>query len=98
VVRLGQIDDSYRHGTLASADVGLQTLIEAGRFVRERAETFTFVYHCDSVATWLTYMAEHWSTARISEGMIARAQAEAREEAAEARVLRVMQAARLRRV
>jgi hypothetical protein len=56
VLRPGQLDDSFRLGTLATADAALQTLIEAGRFVREDAETFTCVYHWPSADAWLTYM------------------------------------------
>jgi hypothetical protein len=97
VVRLGQLDDSYRLGTLATADAALQTLIEAGRFVRECAETFTFLYHFDRVETWLAYMAEHWSTAHISAQLIGLARRELSAETSELRILRAIQAARLRR-
>jgi hypothetical protein len=107
VARLGQMDDSYRIGTLASADASLQTLIDAGRFVQERAETFPFVYHFDSVETWLAYMAQHWSSALISGEVIDQAREElAREhretgvtgETGEVLVLRAIRAVRLRRV
>ena len=73
VATLGQIDDSYRFGTLQVADAAVQTLVDAGRFVRERDVTFTFLYHLDSVDAWLNYMAEHWSSAIISADVIARA-------------------------
>jgi hypothetical protein len=96
--RLGQVDDSYRIGTLAIADAALQTVIDAGRWVRERAETFTFVYHFDSVEAWLAYMAEHWSTAHLSTELIARAREEWSGAADELRIPRVIQAARLRRL
>jgi hypothetical protein len=96
--RLGQVDDSYRIGTLAIADVALQTVIDAGRWVRERAEMFTFVYHFDSVEAWLAYMDEHWSTAHLSAELIARAREEWSGAADELRILRVIQAARLRRL
>src|SRR5215472_4071765 len=76
LVRLGRMDVSYRIETLAIADAAVQTMIDAGRFVREQVKTFTFVYHFDSVQAWLTYAAEHWSRAHISAPLIARAQDE----------------------
>lgn len=97
VVQLGQLDDSYRLRTLATADAALQTLIDAGRFVRERAETFTFIYHFDNVDTWLAYMAEHLSTAHISAELTVLARQELSAQTGELRILRAIQAARLRR-
>src|SRR6476469_894652 len=73
VATLGQIDDSSRFGTLQVADAAVQTLVDAGRFVRERDVTFTFLYHLDSVDAWLNYMAERWSSAIISAEVMARA-------------------------
>lgn len=98
VVRVGQVDDSYRLGTLASADEALLTLIDAGCFIQERAETFTFVYHFDSIDNWLAYMAEHWSTAKISGEVIDQAQDALSRETGEVLVLRAIRAARLRRL
>jgi hypothetical protein len=97
VVPLGHLDDGFRIGTLAVADAALQRLIDAGRFIPEREETFTFVYHCDGVDEWLAYMAEHWSTARVDVDLIARARAALPEGTGELRVLREIRAARLRR-
>lgn len=97
VMQLGQIDDSYRMRTLAVADAALQTVLDAGRFVRERTQVFTFVYHFDSVESWLAYMAEHWSSAHVSADVIARARNELSAQTDEIRVLRTIQAARLRR-
>lgn len=98
VVRLGQMDDSYRIGTLATADAALHTLVDAGRFVAERAQVFTFVYHFDSVDAWLAYMAEQWTSARISPELIARAEQELSGRTGEVRVLRTMRASRCRRM
>jgi hypothetical protein len=97
-VRLGQLDGSFRIGTLATADAALQTLIDAGQLVRDRAETFTFMYHFDSVPSWLTYMAEHWATVEIGEALIAHAQAELAVAPGEVQILRTMHASRLGRV
>lgn len=98
IVRVGQMDDSYRMETQAVADAAVQSMIAAGRFVRERAETFTVIYHFESVEAWLTYMADHWSSARISAPIIARARAEMAREPGEVRVLRAIRAVRLRAV
>jgi hypothetical protein len=96
-VRLGQLDDTFRIGTQATADAALHALIDAGQMVRERTETFTFVYHFDSITSWLTYLAEHWSTARISDALTAHAQAKLAAASGEVQVLRTMQISRLRR-
>jgi hypothetical protein len=96
--RLGQIDDSYRHGTLACANAALQTVIETGRFMRERAQTFTFMYQFDCVQSWLAYMAEHWSSARLSVDLLARVREEQVGAGDAVRVLRAIHAQRLRRL
>jgi hypothetical protein len=97
VGQLGQIDDSYRMGTLAVADAALQTIIAAGAFRLEHVATFTFIYRFDCVASWLAYMTTHWCSARLSPELIARASAEPPENTNELRVPRVMSAARFRR-
>jgi hypothetical protein len=99
VTMVGQIDDSYRFGTLQVADAAVQTVVDAGRFARDRDVSFTFIYHLDSVDAWLDYMAEHWSSARISADVIARAR-EALPSGAkgEVRIPRTICATRLRRV
>jgi hypothetical protein len=97
VVRLGQVDDSYRMGTLAIADAALRTVIDAGRFLLEHEETFTFAYHFESVEVWRTYMAEHWSSAYVGAEVIARAQQALSEKTGELRVLREIHVARLKR-
>ena len=38
-----------------------------------RATSFEFVYHFDSVDTWLAYMSERWSEATIAPDMVSRA-------------------------
>lgn len=97
--RLGQIDDSYRHGTLAASDAALQALIDAGRFIREREVTFTFVYHFETVDEWLAHMAEHWSTGGVGDELARRARDTLpRGTSGELRIPRAIHAARLRRV
>jgi hypothetical protein len=99
VVRIGQIDESYRIGTLQVADAALQTLVDAGRSARDVDVTFTYMYHLDSVDAWLEYMAEHWSSAIISADMIARAhEALPPGVEGEARIPRIIHATLLRRV
>jgi hypothetical protein len=99
VTAVGQIDDSYRFGTLKVADTAVQTLVDAGRFARDRDVGFTFVYHLDSVEAWLDYMAEHWSSADISADVVARArEALPPGVGGEVRIQRIVRATRLRRV
>jgi hypothetical protein len=75
----------------------MQTLIDAGQLVPEREETFKFVYHFDSVTSWLTYMAEHWGTAVVSDALMACAQSEFAAAPGELQILRTIHASRLRR-
>lgn len=96
-VRIGQLDDSYRHTTLAAASSAIAPFVETCRLVRERATTFTFIYHYDSVDAWLAYMAEHWHTARIPAELVACARAIFEPGAGEVRILRAINAARYRR-
>jgi hypothetical protein len=98
LVRLGKMDMSYRIRTLAIADAAVQTMIDAGRFVREQEKTFTFIYHFDSLEAWLAYVAEHWSHASISTSLITRARDELAARDGELRILRAIQASRLRRI
>ncbi len=99
IATLGQIDDSYRFGTLQVADNAVQTLIDAGRFVRERDVSFTFVYHLESVDAWLEYMSENWNSATISPDLVARAR-QALPPGVEGELLipRIIRATRLRRI
>jgi hypothetical protein len=96
-IRLGQIDDAYRMGTLAMADAALETVREAGFFEREEDITFPFIYHCGDVDTWLAYMADHWSSATVDSALIERAREALREDPGDLRILRIIHAARLRR-
>jgi hypothetical protein len=75
----------------------LQMLVDAGRFVRERTEVFTFLYHFDTVDVWLAYMSENWSSAHVSVEVIARAQQAFLAETGELRIVRSIEATRLRR-
>lgn len=94
---LGRVDESLRFETLQMADNALQHLIDGGRFIRERAETFIFIYHFDRVETWLAFMSKSWNTGKLSDEVIARASEEQAREPGEIRVLRAINAALLRR-
>jgi hypothetical protein len=96
---VGQIDDTYRFGTLKVADAAVQTMVSAGRFSWDRDVGFTFIYHLESVDAWLEYMAENWNSAILSADMIARAR-EALPPGVEGEVLipRIIRATRLRRI
>ena len=96
-VRIGQLDDSYRHSTLATADAAIAPFVKAGRLVRERTMTFTYLYHCESIDTWLAYMAAHWHTAHVPAELIARARAAFEPGDGEVRILRTISAIRYRR-
>ena len=96
-IRLGQIDDAYRMGTLAMADVTLETVIDAGLFEREEEITFPFIYHCGEVDALLAYMANHWSSATVDAILIERAREALRGDTGNLRILRTIHAARLRR-
>jgi hypothetical protein len=99
VTTVGQIDDSYRFGTLKVADAAVQTLVDAGRFARDRDVNFTFVYHLDSIDAWLAYMAEHWNSATIGPDLIARAhEVLPSGTEGELRISRIIRATRLRRL
>jgi hypothetical protein len=99
VVRIGQVDDSYRIGTLLIADAAVQAVIDAGRFAPERDVRFTFVYHLNSVDAWLAYMSEHWNSAIITPDLITRAHEVLPSGAeGELRIPRVIRATRLRRM
>jgi hypothetical protein len=96
--RLGQIDDSYRIGTLEIADAGLQTLIGVRRFALEQETTFDYIYHCGDVDAWLAFMAERWDSASVSDDLIARARTALAEDEGELRIVRAIHAACYRRL
>jgi hypothetical protein len=80
------------------ADDALRTAIAAGRFTSERAVAFTFIYHFESVVSWLDYLARHWTSATLDPELDARAHEVLPAGAeGEVRVLRAIHAARLRR-
>jgi hypothetical protein len=80
------------------ADDALRTVIAAGRFAPERAESFSVVYHFESVAAWLDYISGHWTSATLDPELVARAhEALPTSTEGEVRILRAIHAARLRR-
>jgi hypothetical protein len=99
VIAIGQIDDSYRIGTILATDAAMQRAIDAGWFVREHDRRFTFVYHFDSVDAWLEYMSAGWHSAHIPSETILRArEALSPGLEGELRIPRIIRATRLRRI
>jgi hypothetical protein len=98
-INIGQIDDSYRIGTILATDAALQTALDAGWLVREDDLRFTFIYHFDSTGAWLEYMSSDWSSALLAAETLSRAR-EAAPPGAESdlRILRTIRARRLRRM
>ncbi len=65
VVALGPLNDPILKENVQAAEAILTSVVEAGYFVPERAATFEFLYHFDSIDAWLAYMAENWADAEI---------------------------------
>lgn len=97
-VSIGQLDESYRIGTVLSARAALQSVIDAGLFVRERDITFVFTYHFASVEGWLGHMAANWSSARFPAEMASRASELLATGEGELRIPREIHAARLHKL
>lgn len=93
---IGQLDETFRIGTVLSARAALQSVIDAGLFVHESEITFVFIYHFASVEAWLDHMAENWASARFPVDMVARAREAIATEGGELRIPREIHAARLR--
>lgn len=72
-IPIGQLDESFRIGTVLSACAALRSVTDAGLFVPERETTFTFIYHFASVDSWLGHMEGHWASAGIPAGVAERA-------------------------
>lgn len=95
--RIGQIDQSIQIQDITLARAALQAVIDAHQFACERVMTIEFLYHFDSVDTWLGHLAERRSPDRIGEDLIARARELLCQGDGEIRMLRSTHAARLRR-
>ena len=98
-IPLGQLDETQLIHDVTVARRGLQTVIDARRFVIEREVHFTYILHFGNVDEWLAYMAEHAKKAIIPAEVIARARAALPPgTVGELRRPREIYAARLRRV
>lgn len=95
-IPVGQLDESYRIGTVLSARAARRTVIDSGLFAIERETTFVFTYHFASVDAWLAHMARHWGSARWDAGMAEHARDLLVAGAGELRIPRAIHAARLR--
>lgn len=96
-IPVGQLDESFRIGTVRSARAALQQVIDDGLFVFEREMTFIFTYHFADVDAWLGHMAGHWASAGIPEKMAKRARDLLATGEGELRISREIHAARLRK-
>jgi hypothetical protein len=97
ILPLGHLDETRHIQDVHIARAARQAAIDAGQFVLERENRFTFVSHFDTVESWLTYMAEHVQKAVIPAELVARArELLPPETAGEVRIPRQIYGARLR--
>jgi hypothetical protein len=61
----GWIDEVTDYVEYEWADDALRKITDAGLFTLERHGAFEFVWHADSIADLLAYLAEDWQDARI---------------------------------
>lgn len=96
-IPVGQLDESFRIGTVRFARAALQEVSDNGLFVLERETTFVFIYHFADVDAWLGHMAGHWASAGIPADMAKRARELLATGKGELRIPREIHAARLRK-
>ncbi|HEU5349770.1 MAG TPA: hypothetical protein VFU63_14255 [Ktedonobacterales bacterium] len=96
--RIGQLDVSFRTGTVFAARAALQNVIDAHLFARECEATFTFTYHFASIEAWLRHMGAHWSSARTPAGLVELASEMLSSGVSELCIPREIHAGRLRRL
>ena len=96
VVTAGPLNDPILTDNVRAAEAVLTSLVEAGYFVPERAATFEFLYHFDSIDAWLAYRAENWVDAEIDAAVVERARAML-VSGGEFRIRQGLRATRLRR-
>ena len=97
-IPIGQLDESFRIGTVRFAQAALQSVIDDGLFVSERETTFVFSYHFANVDAWLGHMAGQWASAGIPADMAERARNLLATGEGEVRIPREIHAARLRKL
>ena len=96
-IPVGQLDESFRIGTVRFARAALQEVSDDGLFDFERETTFVFTYHFADVDAWLGHMAGHWASAGIPADMAKRARELLATGEGELRIPRELHAARLRK-
>lgn len=96
-IPVGQLDESFRIGTVRFARAALQQASDDGLVAFERETTFVFTYHFADVDAWLGHMAGHWASAGISVDMAKRARELLATGEGELRIPREIHAARLRK-
>jgi SAM-dependent methyltransferase len=65
VTPAGWLDEVTDYTEYEWADEALKRVTDAGLFALEHDGTFEFVWHAESVADLLAYLAEDWTDARI---------------------------------
>jgi len=63
----GWLNESDDYVEYEWADEALQHVVRSGQFALERAGTFEFVWHADSLQDLRAYLAEEWPDATIDE-------------------------------
>jgi hypothetical protein len=96
-IPVGQLDESFRIGTVRFARAALQQASDDGLFAFERETTFVFTYHFADVDAWLGHMEGHWASAGIPVDMAKRASELLATGEGELRIPREIHAARLRK-
>lgn len=96
-IPIGQLDESFRIGTVRLARAALQSGVDDGLFIFERETTFIFTYHFADVDAWLGHMAGQWASAGIPADMAERASDLLATGKGELRIPREIHAARLRK-
>lgn len=96
-IPVGQLDESFRIGTVRFARMALQQVVGDGLFACERESTFTFTYHFADADAWLGHMAGHWASAGIPADMAEHARDLLATGDGELRIPREIHAARLHR-
>jgi hypothetical protein len=67
IIPAGWVNETDDYVEYEWADEALQHMIDSKRFTLERAGTFEFVWHADSMSDLRAYLAEEWKDAIIDD-------------------------------
>ncbi len=67
IIPAGWVNESDDYVEYEWADEALQRVVDSERFALERAGTFEFVWHADSMVDLRAYLAEEWKDASIDD-------------------------------